>query len=157
VLLFASTFLIYSLDQVSKFFAVDLLTPGESVTLIKNILHLTLVYNTGAAFGMFRSHPHLFVIIAALSVFFICVFLFLKRKRLRFFEKLALSFILSGTLGNLTDRLRFGHVIDFIDFRIWPVFNIADSFITIGVVILIVSVVWGMTLRGRINPPPTEM
>jgi len=156
VLLFASGFLVYALDQVSKFFAGNVLTPGESVILNKNILHLTLVYNTGAAFGMFRSHPRFFVIIAALSVFFICLFLFLKRKSLRFFEKLALSFILSGTLGNLTDRLRFGHVIDFIDLRIWPVFNIADSFITIGVGILIASVAGSMIKWGRIDPPPTE-
>lgn len=90
---------------------------------------------------MFKSHPDLFAIIAVLSVFFICILLLFKYKDLRFSEKLALGFILSGTLGNLTDRLRFGYVIDFIDLRVWPVFNIADSFITLGVGILIISVI----------------
>lgn len=142
-LLFTTVLLIYLLDQLTKFLAVNLLTQGESIQLIKHCLHITLTYNTGAAFGMFRSHPNLFAIIAVISVFFICIFLLLKHKDLRFLEKLALCFILSGALGNLTDRLRFGNVIDFIDFRVWPVFNAADSFITVGVGILIASIVRG--------------
>ncbi|MFQ5953155.1 MAG: signal peptidase II, partial [Candidatus Omnitrophota bacterium] len=132
--------LLYLSDQLTKFLAIKYLSPDESVPVINKILHLTLVYNTGAAFGMFRSKPHLFVVIAIFAVFFINFLLLRKSHVLNTAEKFSLCLILAGTLGNLTDRLRFGYVIDFIDLRIWPVFNFADSFITIGAVILGLSV-----------------
>ncbi|NQT32130.1 MAG: signal peptidase II, partial [Candidatus Omnitrophica bacterium] len=78
-------------------------------------------------------------------------FLVKKSHALNIPEKLALSFILGVTLGNLTDRVRFGHVIDFIDLRVWPVFNIADSFITIGAIVLGVSVLMDIRRRSRKN------
>jgi signal peptidase II len=128
--------LLYLLDQLSKFFIQRFLSPDDSIPLIKNIFHITLVHNTGAAFGMFPSRPHLFVVIAIFAVFFINFILLRKSHILNIWEKFSLYLILAGTLGNLTDRLRFGYVIDFINFRIWPVFNFADTFITIGAVIL---------------------
>ena len=138
--------LLYASDQLSKLLAGKFLLPGESIPVVKNILHLTLVYNTGAAFGMFRSKPQLFVIMAVIAVFFI-FFLVLRRSHmLNVAERFSLYLILAGTLGNLTDRLRFGHVVDFIDLRVWPVFNFADSFITIGAVILGLSIL-GMFRR----------
>ncbi|MFH1847393.1 MAG: signal peptidase II [Candidatus Omnitrophota bacterium] len=66
-------------------------------------------------------------------------FMDISLRDFNFSETIALSFIIAGTIGNLIDRIRFGYVIDFIDFRVWPVFNIADSFITIGAVILMAS------------------
>ncbi|MGB3112845.1 MAG: signal peptidase II, partial [Candidatus Omnitrophota bacterium] len=127
--------LLYASDQLSKFLAGRFLLPGESIPVAGNILNLTLVYNTGAAFGMFRSQPQLFVITAVVAAFFINFILLRKSHILNTAERFSLYLILAGTLGNLTDRLRFGHVVDFIDLRVWPVFNFADSFITIGAVI----------------------
>ncbi|NQT32423.1 MAG: signal peptidase II, partial [Candidatus Omnitrophica bacterium] len=123
--------LIYLLDQFSKFYILKVVQQGSSTPVINNILHITLVQNTGAAFGMLKEHPSLFIVIAIIAVFLIVFFLLKKSHALNTPEKIALSFILGGTLGNLTDRVRFGYVIDFIDLRVWPVFNIADSFITI--------------------------
>jgi len=136
---------IFILDQASKLYAVRMLSASESIPVIKNVFHLTLVYNTGAAFGIFRSQSHLFIVVAVLSVFFILFLVTRKAHAFNSFEKTALYFILGGTLGNLTDRLRLGHVIDFIDLRVWPVFNIADSFITVGAIMLALSII----LRGR--------
>lgn len=122
------------------------MSPGSTVPVIKGIFHLTLVENTGAAFGIFRDHPAVFVAIAAGFSFLVVLFIVIKRRVLSAPEKFALSLILGGTLGNLTDRLRFGYVVDFLDFRVWPVFNAADSCITIGAVLLAWSI---LTASGK--------
>jgi len=133
------------LDQVSKYCAGVFLSPGESVPLVRGFLHLTLVYNTGAAFGLLKRHPGLFIAVAAPAAALMAYFLARASRALDTWEKTAVSFILGGTLGNLVDRVVYGHVIDFIDFRVWPVFNVADSFITIGAVLLGAMIV----TRGR--------
>jgi len=140
MILFSSIVLfIYSLDRISKYFALKYLDPEISIPFVKNVFHLTLVKNTGAAFGLFRTKTHFLILITIASAVFIALFLILKRKGLDTLEKTAFSFILAGALGNLTDRLFLGYVVDFLDFRVWPVFNVADSFITVGVGILIIS------------------
>jgi len=121
-------------DQLSKFFAIRFLQLNTPVALIKNFLYLTLVNNRGAAFGMLKNHLLLFVAISFFAILFI--FLHLKNKKHPFIFKISLSLILSGAAGNLIDRLRFGYVVDFLDFRIWPVFNLADSALTIGALLL---------------------
>jgi len=122
------------LDQITKFFAVRFLQLNTPVILIKNFLNLTLVHNRGAAFGLFQNRLLMFVLI---SIFAIALILHnLKNKKNSFLFKLSLSLILGGSTGNLIDRLRFGFVIDFLDLRIWPVFNLADSAITIAAILL---------------------
>jgi len=122
------------LDQITKFLALRFLQLNTPVPLIKNFLNLTLVHNRGAAFGFFQHQLLLFVLI---SFFAIGLILFnLKNKANSVILKLSLCLILGGAIGNLIDRLRFGFVVDFLDFRIWPVFNIADSVITIAALVL---------------------
>jgi len=133
--------LICFLDQLSKFFIEKLVLQGSSVPVVKNVFHITLVRNTGAAFGILKEHPHLFILIAVLVTILIGYFLARRMRTLNTAEKVALCFILGGTLGNLTDRIRLGYVVDFIDFRIWPVFNLADAFITVGAAMLVWMVV----------------
>ncbi len=131
----------------------SLVVKGNSAPVIKNVFHITLVHNTGAAFGIFKSYPHLFIIIAFFAAGFIIYYL-KKVRAISISEKTAFCFITGGILGNLIDRIRFGYVIDFIDFRIWPVFNIADSFITVGAIILLWTIVKKRdvdTLSGRIH------
>lgn len=122
------------LDQITKLLAVKFLQLNTPFVLIKNFLNLTLVYNRGAAFGMFKNQLFTFVFISALAIIFIAYNL--KNKRNSFIFKISLSLILAGAIGNLIDRLRFGFVIDFLDFRIWPVFNLADSAITAAAFLL---------------------
>ena len=135
------------LDQLSKYYAAKLILQGDSLPIIKNIFHFTLVHNTGAAFGLFKDRPELFVLISVFSIIFILYFLAYRSGKLNRVERTALCFILGGASGNLIDRVRLGYVTDFIDFRVWPVFNIADSFISIGAVMLVLAIV--VTRRGH--------
>ena len=122
------------LDQLSKFLAASFLQLNTPVVLIKNFLNLSLVHNRGAAFGILKNQLFMFVIISLVAIALILYHL--KDKKKSILSSISLSLILGGAAGNLIDRLRFGFVIDFLDFRIWPVFNLADSAITIGVVLL---------------------
>ena len=123
------------LDQATKFLALKFLQLNTPVPLIKNFLNLTLVHNRGAAFGFFQNQLLMFVLISILAIAFI--FYNLKNKKNSIIFQLSLSLILGGAIGNLIDRLRFGFVIDFLDLRVWPVFNLADSAITGGAILLI--------------------
>ena len=109
--------------------------------VIPKIFHFTLVHNTGIAFGLFKNMGIVFIIVSVIAILFFSWFLYSRRQEKDFstFSILAFSLIIGGAFGNLIDRLQFGFVIDFIDFRIWPVFNIADSAITIGALILIIK------------------
>ncbi|MBU4252333.1 MAG: signal peptidase II [Candidatus Omnitrophica bacterium] len=122
------------LDQITKFLALRFLQLNTPVPLIKNFLNLTLVHNRGAAFGFFQNQLYLFVLISFFTIGLILINL--KNKTNSIILKISLSLILGGAAGNLIDRLRFGFVIDFLDLRVWPVFNIADSVITIAALIL---------------------
>ncbi|MDD5120652.1 MAG: signal peptidase II [Candidatus Omnitrophica bacterium] len=122
------------LDQTTKFFATKFLQVNTPVVFIKNFLNFTLVYNRGAAFGYFQNQLLLFIFISVFSI--ALIFYNLRDKKSSRIFKLSLSLVLGGAIGNLIDRLRFGFVIDFLDFRVWPVFNLADSFITIGALLL---------------------
>ncbi|MFH1460475.1 MAG: signal peptidase II [Candidatus Omnitrophota bacterium] len=129
------------LDQVSKFVALRLLNQNQSIPLIKDFLHITLVYNTGSAFGLLRNQNWILTYISILAIIFILWLMvrqpqFKSRIYLQFWQ-FALLLILSGATGNLIDRIYRGFVVDFIDVRIWPIFNLADTMITCGVFLLI--------------------
>ena len=126
------------LDQVSKFLVTKNLFLGQSIVVIKGIFHLSLVHNRGAAFGLLKNQVPLFVVTSIIAVFLI--FLELKKRKRVLIYEVSLALVLAGALGNLIDRAIFGYVIDFLDFRIWPVFNIADSSISIGAVLLGLSI-----------------
>jgi len=128
-------------DRVTKLFFAHLLSLGESIPLIPNIFHFTLVHNTGIAFGLFKNQGVLFIVVPIIVIVLIVYNLYLCRDDLEIsrLNILAFAMILAGAIGNLADRVVYGHVIDFIDFRVWPVFNIADSAITIGTAILLIK------------------
>ncbi|MBF0310107.1 MAG: signal peptidase II [Magnetococcales bacterium] len=130
------------LDQWTKAFFSQLLW-HSGITLIPGFLNLDLVHNQGAAFGMFRSlepmwRDGILVLVAVVAVVLIVAML---RKTPDLFSALALGLVLGGAIGNLVDRLRFGWVVDFIHVHwyelSWPVFNVADSGITVGIGMLI--------------------
>ena len=135
-LLFVSVVVITTgLDRAAKIAACKYLSLGRSIPAIPGIFHITLVFNKGAAFGLFQGGEVLFVSAAAIVIVLGAAFLIIKRPSEAGIYLISGLFI-GGAIGNLFDRIAYGAVIDFIDLRVWPVFNIADSAITVGAVLL---------------------
>ena len=124
------------LDQFTKFAVRQNVGINNSVPAVKNIFHITYITNTGSAFGLFKDLNLLFIFISIAIMIFIVYYL-KNAKSENKIESAFFGLLFGGIIGNLIDRLIYGHVIDFIDFRIWPVFNLADSFITISVIGLV--------------------
>ncbi len=123
-------------DQLAKFLATANLKLNESYSVLKGIFHLTLVHNSGAAFGFFKQRAAVFIFVSIAAIFLILFY----ARRFRYdyrYARAGLILILAGAIGNLIDRLRLGYVVDFLDFRIWPVFNFADMFISLGGLLLV--------------------
>jgi signal peptidase II len=132
------------LDQITKLMVLNRLTPGVPVVLVEGLLALTLVMNPGLAFGLLAGIPASWRwVVGLLSLVALVVLL---RVALRILpsggwrEQSAIGLIFGGAVGNLIDRTRFGAVVDFVDVYVrdwhWPAFNVADSAITVGVVVL---------------------
>ena len=134
--LFVLPLAVVILDQFSKYIVVENMALGESIPIIEEVFHLTYILNPGAAFGMF-AHNRLFFI--AIAVVVIGIIIWARREILAspWEVKAGCGLFLGGAIGNLIDRAWQGLVIDFFDFRIWPVFNIADIAICIGVGLII--------------------
>lgn len=134
--LFVLPLAVVILDQFSKYIVVENMVLGESIPIIEEVFHLTYILNPGAAFGMF-AHNRLFFI--AIAVIVIGIIIWARKEILAspWEVKAGCGLFLGGAIGNLIDRARQGLVIDFFDFRIWPVFNIADIAICIGVGLII--------------------
>ena len=123
------------LDQVSKFAVIHRLPFGSSIPVLDGVVYLTTVRNRGGAFGLFQSWAGMLTVIT-IAVCLAIVVIVRRRIALPAIVGAALALQLGGAVGNLIDRIRFHYVIDFIDLRVWPVFNVADSAITIGIVLL---------------------
>lgn len=131
-------------DQLTKFLAASSLRLNESYSVFKGIFSLTLVHNTGAAFGFFKQRAAVFIFVSVAAIllvlFYTSASLSINAKRFQYdyrYARAGLILILAGAIGNLIDRLRLGYVVDFLDFRIWPVFNFADTLISLGGLFLI--------------------
>jgi signal peptidase II len=127
-----------ALDQLTKYLVVSNLSLYEAwapVPTLAKWFEIHYVINTGAAFGLFQNGG-LFFIITAIVVSVVIVFYYRYLPAGQWLVRVSLGMQLSGALGNLIDRLRVGHVVDFLDFKIWPVFNVADSAIVCGVALL---------------------
>lgn len=150
-----SILVILAIDQFSKTLVFQSLKIGESIPLIKNILHITFVSNTGAAFGLFKNSSLIFIVISIVAIVIISTIILRSIKKDEFLSSSMFNYglilIISGAMGNLIDRLRFGYVVDFIDIRVWPVFNIADASITIGTLLLILSLFHPQTTWPWVN------
>ena len=137
IFIFSTALVIVFLDQLTKYLIKQNFQLNQSIPIIKNIFHFTYITNTGSAFGLFRGLNVFFILFSIVVI--IAIFYYLKRivKKERLLQ-FAIGLLLGGTIGNLIDRLFYGAVIDFIDFRVWPVFNVADSAVTISVILLII-------------------
>jgi signal peptidase II len=149
---------LYALDRVTKYLVLHSIDPDQPVVVVANFFHLVNITNTGAAFGSFKNNNTFFIVISCIALLF-ALFLLLGRKQpaasgqsgslwltANFWRDLSLALLISGVLGNLTDRLLYGHVIDFLLFDLhipfahpWPAFNVADSCICIAVVFFVIN------------------
>lgn len=129
-------------DQISKLIVIRSIDINQSIELIKNFFYLTYTHNTGAAFSILTGQ-RIFLILIAIVILIILFNYIRKNKVERKIEKIAFSLIIGGSLGNLIDRIVRGYVVDFFDVKIFgynfPVFNVADTFIVIGVLLLLIS------------------
>ncbi len=130
--------IVLGLDQWTKHLVVTSFLPGESRIFVPHILRWTYVENHAGAFGMFGTQTWLLVAMAlvVLAVFYYAFREYAARSLL---VRTAFGAIVGGAIGNIVDRFHFGFVVDFIDLGWWPVFNVADSCITIGVALLILT------------------
>lgn len=139
--------LFVALDLVSKHWISASLTFREPVSVISGFFHLTLVHNTGAAFGVGRQWSVPFFIVTSLIALAVVGYLFHRLDASEKFSLWGLVLILSGAIGNLVDRIRLGYVVDFFDVFVgkhhWPAFNVADAWIVIGAVLFSIDLLWG--------------
>jgi signal peptidase II len=135
LLFYAAAAIIVLSDQVSKWAIVRTFDYGTSVKTAIPYLYLTHTRNTGGAFSLLQAKNHWFIVIAAVAMFALA-YAYHRSARRDLWVSGALALALGGAIGNLIDRLRFGYVIDFFDVKVWPVFNVADSAITFGILIL---------------------
>ena len=121
---------------LKKYFRLN--HPFESMPVIKNIFHLSVVFNKGAAFGVFQGQTAFLIAMSAILIilFFTC---FHREEDRSFFNAIAYGLVLGGALSNLFDRVTLGYVVDYLDFRVWPVFNLSDTCICTGVGLLIIK------------------
>lgn len=136
--------IIVIVDQVTKAMILSTMTLHQSIPVINGLFHLTYIRNPGAAFGLFADKGNdlrilFFVTVSVIAILFL-ISLYSKIPEKNFMGRLAIGMVLGGAIGNLIDRIRFGEVVDFLDFFIsshhWPAFNVADSCISTGVVLL---------------------
>jgi signal peptidase II len=124
-------------DQITKFL-VEKYLYFKQISVIDNVLLFTYVQNRGGAWGIFNNIPLLFIVLIPIVVIGLFFYAIHSKRKL---EIISISMIIGGALGNYIDRLFRGYVVDFIDFRIWPVFNVADIFVVVGGVLLILSAI----------------
>ena len=145
---------LYALDQLTKQLVLRFISPYEARIIVPDFFSLVNVTNTGAAFGSFKGNNVFFILISIIAL--VVVTILLQRPRQRdAWRDLSLALLLAGILGNLTDRLLYGHVIDFLLFNLhvryadpWPAFNVADSCISIAVVLFIIHSFWKQKSAG---------
>ena len=148
---------LYALDQLTKRWILQHIDPESPRKVIPNWFNLVNVPNTGAAFGSFQNNNLFFVALSSIALIAVASLLLRKRSRKDAWRDVSLALLLAGVMGNLTDRLSYGHVVDFLLFDLhvplahpWPAFNVADSCICIAVFCFIIY-----SLRSNKGVAPT--
>ena len=127
--------LVIVVDQATKYWIQSRMAYGESSPVIREIFHITYILNPGAAFGILENKTWFFIAVA-LALLAGVAYLYPRMPANHPMVKLGAGLLVGGAIGNLIDRVRIGYVIDFFDFRIWPIFNVADICIVCGVACL---------------------
>lgn len=134
---------LFVLDQITKFAVLRYISTDDVIPVIPGFFNLVQVHNRGAAFGMLRDHPWIFLILASTALV-VLAFITITRRVTEPVTKVAVAVLAAGVAGNLIDRLIHGHVIDFLDFILpwygrWPAFNVADMCICVAAGLLIIA------------------
>jgi signal peptidase II len=141
-------------DQATKIWINSTLSEGQSL-FHTGFFHFTLVYNTGSAFGLVRDANLFLAIAQGIGAGVVLAILLMTQKRRKYWGGnlgvVALGLVFAGAVGNLIDRIHLGYVVDFIDLTYWPVFNIADSSVTVGLIIIAVLVIWVIKPKEKAN------
>ncbi|WP_414541910.1 signal peptidase II [Nostoc sp. CCY0012] len=139
-LFWIAAFIAFFLDQVTKYWVVQTFSLGQTLPILQDIFHLTYVTNTGAAFSLFSGKVE-WLKWLSLAVSLVLIGLAWFGQELNRWDQLGYGLILGGAIGNGIDRFVLGYVVDFLDFRLinFAVFNLADSFISIGIVCLLIG------------------
>ena len=127
------------MDQLIKYYILNNFNHGQSLAVIKGVFHLTYVQNTGAAFGIFKNANTFFIIVSIAIILFLLVYRYYYLKS-NVYINISIALIIGGAIGNLIDRILLNYVVDYLDFRVWPVFNLADSAIVVGAGILTIYI-----------------
>ena len=122
-------------DQAVKHLVRTTMVQGQSIPIIENIFHITYIENPGAAFGILANQRMLFLILTAVIVG-VMIYLYCSLNNKKSLTAISLGIVVSGAIGNFIDRFMQGTVTDFLDFRIWPIFNIADICICVGLALI---------------------
>lgn len=146
-MIFILSVIIIILDQLSKFAAIKFLKNSDPYIIIPNFFQFIYVKNYGAAFGILQNKKVFFVIITLAVIIGISFFLVKNYYNINIFMRIGLAMLLGGAIGNLIDRIRWSYVVDFISFRLinrydFPVFNIADIFVVIGTIIILILILF---------------
>ena len=128
------------LDRITKYLVVYNMSYLESIPVIPNFFYLTYTFNKGAAFSILQGRTIFLIIVTILALMFVFYFLYKLPKTNRFM-RFSLGLTTAGIVGNFIDRIRFGQVVDFFDFRFFPIFNIADICIVVGIILVALEVI----------------
>lgn len=133
-------------DQATKYWAASVLKNGQSIKLVGNFLRFTYAENKGAAFSILQDQRMFFLVITVVMMIFLA-YIYFKTENITKISRLSIAMIAGGAIGNFIDRLLLGYVIDFIDVRFgnfynFPIFNIADSFVVCGTILMIILILF---------------
>lgn len=138
---FAIAAVVAAIDQLLKAMVVTRFAVGESVTLVPGILYLSRVHNTGLAFGLFGGRNQFLAFLAGIVALGVGWSLWRESFPGRW-GRLGGALVLGGAMGNLVDRLARGYVVDYVDFRFFPAFNVADAAVVVGAVVVALAFLW---------------
>ena len=135
---------VFLVDRALKALIVARYAEGDGFPVLPGIFHITRVNNTGAAFGLMKGLTPILIAISLVCVIFLATSLWRAsdHRNVSGVRAMAFSLVMAGALGNLVDRVFYGYVIDFLDFRVWPVFNLADISICVGAGLIVLGFFW---------------
>ncbi|MEP7200765.1 MAG: signal peptidase II [Chloroflexota bacterium] len=147
--------LVFVSDQLSKYLVSTNLAIGQAwmpIAALEPFVVVRHIRNSGAAFGMFPAAGNIFLVVAVIVTVGIVRYYFARAHTAPLWVRVSLGLMLGGALGNLLDRIRFGYVVDFVDLGWWPVFNVADSSIVVGVLLLAIYMAFMQPREQRAEP-----
>ena len=143
--------LVVAFDQLTKYLIQANMELNSSIPLIDGIFHITYIQNRGAAFSMFQNKTEFLIVMQLIIIAVVLIYLVKKQKTEHGCLLLSISLIAAGGIGNLIDRTMRSYVVDFFDFRVWPIFNVADIAVCVGCGLLILYMFFIEPKRNKIE------